>query len=67
MNISNKLKYIRGVLLISQQELAQRLKIAFCTINRLENGRNKANFITEKKIEKFCKENNIVIEEREYE
>ena len=63
MDFSEKLKYARGVLLISQKELAGLLKVSFCTINRLENGKNKPNFITEKKFEKFCLERSIMIGE----
>ena len=59
MNFSEKLKYVRGVLLISQKELADLLGVSFCTINRLENGRNKPNFITEKKFELLCSKNSL--------
>ena len=63
MEFNEKLKYVRGVLLISQKELAEILNVSFCTINRLENGKNKPNFITEKKFEKLCLEKSIKIGE----
>ena len=65
MKCNEKLKYVRGVLLISQQELAKLLNVSFCTINRLENGKNKPNFITEKKLEKLCLENAITLGEKD--
>lgn len=64
MEFYEKLKYVRGILLISQQELAKLLNVSFCTINRLENGKNKPNFITEKKLEKLCLENSILLGEK---
>ena len=65
MEFNEKLKYVRGCLLISQQELAKLLNVSFCTINRLENGKNKPNFITEKKLEKLCIENSITLGEKD--
>ena len=63
MEFNEKLKYVRGVLLISQKELAELLNLSFCTINRLENGKHKPNFITKKKLEKLCLEKSIKIGE----
>lgn len=63
MDFYEKLKYVRGVLLVSQKELAKLLDVSFCTVNRLENGKNKPNFITEKKLEKLCLKNSIIIGE----
>ena len=64
MKFNEKLKYIRGLLLISQKGLAKLLNVSFCTINRLENGKNEPNFITEKKLEKLCLENSITLGEK---
>lgn len=58
-NFSERVKYVRGMLLITQTELANKLGISYCTINRLENAKTKPNYITIKKFEKFCKETNI--------
>lgn len=63
MEFCEKLKFVRGALLVSQKELAKLLNVSFCTINRLENGKNKPNFITEKKLEKLCLENSISLGE----
>ncbi len=63
MEFKDKLKYVRGILLISQNDLAKALDVSFSTINRLENGKNEPTFITQKKLDKFCAENNIIIGE----
>ena len=38
MTFAEKVKYVRGVLLISQKELAKELGVSNVTINRWENG-----------------------------
>lgn len=40
MQFKDKLKFVRAELLITQSELAKELGVSFCTINRLENGKN---------------------------
>ncbi len=63
MEFKDKLKHVRGVLLISQNDLAKALGVSFSTINRLENGKNEPTFITRKKLDRFCAENDIIIGE----
>ena len=63
MEFGEKLKYVRGVLLVSQKEMVDILGVSFCTINRLENCKNKPNYITEKKLEKLCSEKSIKLGE----
>ena len=63
MEFKDKLKYVRGILLISQYSLAQLLCVSFCTINRLENGKNIPNYITQKKFEKLCYDKHIEFED----
>lgn len=62
MEFKDKLKNVRGLLLISQAKLAEILGVSFSTINRLENGKNMPNFITVKKFEKICNDNAIFFE-----
>lgn len=50
MTFAEKVKYVRGVLLISQKELAKELGVSNVTINRWENGVINPAFLTEKKI-----------------
>ncbi len=63
MQFKDKLKFVRAELLITQSELAKELGVSFCTINRLENGKNQPNFLTQKRLEYFCRKNNVVFEE----
>ena len=62
MDFKDKLKLVRGVLVISQSTLAKMLDVSFCTINRLENGKTTPSFLTQKKLEKLCIEKDIAIE-----
>lgn len=63
MTFAEKVKYVRGVLLISQKELAKELGVSNVTINRWENGVTNPAFLTEKKIEAFCNARGIEIKE----
>lgn len=62
MEFKDKLKNVRGMLLISQVQIAKTLGVSFSMINRLENGKNMPNFITEKKFEKLCRDTGIIFE-----
>ena len=53
MTFAEKVKYVRGVLLISQKDLAKELGVSNVTINRWENGVINPSFLTEKKFEAF--------------
>ena len=63
MTFAEKVKYVRGVLLISQKELAKELVVSNVTINRWENGVISPAFLTEKKFEAFCNARGIEIKE----
>lgn len=63
MTFAEKVKYVRGVLLISQKDLAKELGVSNVTINRWENGVINPSFLTEKKIEAFCNARGIEIKE----
>lgn len=51
MNYSEKIKYIRDVLLLTQMELAKELGVAFATVNRWENGHIEPSIRSKRKIE----------------
>lgn len=53
------IKAIREQLLLTQQELADKLGVSIVTIQRAEKGQVVTSFKTRKKIIAFCKENNI--------
>lgn len=62
MTFAEKIKYVRIVLNLSQEELARKINVSYATINRLENSKNKPKYETLLSFEKFCKENNIEFE-----
>ena len=55
---------LRSVLNVSQAEMADILSVSYPSVNRWENGRAVPIKIVRIRIEKLCKENNIVIEEK---
>ena len=59
MDFSDKIKYVRAELLISQKELAKELGVSYVTISRLESSKVKPSFLTVKRLENFCKEKGI--------
>ena len=62
MTISEKLKKIREIKKITQEQLANELNIAFATVNRWEKGAIEPNDENIAKIEKYCEDNGIMIE-----
>lgn len=59
MEFSDKIRFAREELGITQEELAKKLGVAFATINRWEQGLTTPHASTEKKLYDFCKENGI--------
>ena len=49
MEFSQKIKLVRNVLNISQENLAKELGVSFATINRLENGKTLPSYKTIRK------------------
>ena len=64
MSFSEKVKYVRTELKLSQEELARELGVSFATINRWENGSYNPSRLAKKAFDDFCKENNIVEEDK---
>lgn len=63
MNFSDKIRFVRDKLGLTQEELANKLGVAFATINRLEQGVTTPQISTERKFYAFCKENNVSFSE----
>ena len=63
MTFGEKVKYVRGTLLISQKDLAKELGVSNVTINRWEKGAINPSSLTEKKFEAFCNARGIEIKE----
>ena len=63
MEFKDKVKIVRkNILMISQEDLAQKLGVAFATVNRWESGRCKPNYSAQRAFADFCKRNNIDVE-----
>ncbi len=64
MSFAEKVKYVRTELKLSQEDLARELGVSFATINRWENGSYNPSRLAKKAFDDFCKENNIVEEDK---
>lgn len=62
MVFSEKVKYVRMKLYLSQVALAKELGVSFATINRWENGKTEPNLMLEGKFVDFCKNKGITFE-----
>jgi len=62
MTYAQKIKKLREVLLITQQELADLLGVSIVTVNRWENGKYEPTMKIKRKIVELSKTNNIELE-----
>lgn len=62
MDFSEKVKYVRVNLNLSQEDLARELGVSFATINRWENGSYNPSRLAKKAFEDFCNTKNIKFE-----
>lgn len=62
MIFSEKVKYVRGKLYLSQDALAKKLGISFATVNRWEKGHGEPSWVLECKFNDFCEKNGIKLE-----
>jgi DNA-binding XRE family transcriptional regulator len=65
MTYAQKIKKLREVLLITQQELAELLGVSIVTVNRWENDRFEPTIKIKRKLQALFKENNIKTEREE--
>lgn len=63
INYAKALVELRSKLNISQTEMAVLLNVSYPSVNRWENGRATPVKIARVRIEKFCKENGVELEE----
>ena len=54
MSFSEKVKYVRTELKLSQEDLARELGVSFATINRWENGSYNPSRVARKAFDDFC-------------
>ena len=60
MEFKDKLKIVRKhILMISQEDMAKKLGVAFATVNRWEAGRCKPNYKAQRAFVEFCKNHDI--------
>ncbi len=64
MSFAERVKNVRIELKLSQEDLAHKLGVSFATINRWENGSYNPSRLAKKAFDDFCKENNIVEEDK---
>jgi len=66
MELAKKIKEIRMYNFLSQKEFAQKLGVSYATVNRWETGRTKPNIKALKKIDDYCKNENIDCDVRQF-
>lgn len=59
MSFPEEIKKIRQRSFLTQQDFANKIGVAFSTVNRWESGRAKPNLKAMKSINAFCLENNL--------
>lgn len=64
MSFSEKVKYVRTELKLSQEDLARELGVSFATINRWENGNYQPSRLARKAFEEYCEKKNIQVEDK---
>lgn len=61
MDFAEKVKFVRTLLKLSQEELAHELGVSFATINRWENRNYQPSRLAKNAFEDFCEKNAIDI------
>ena len=66
MEFKDKVKTVRkSIMMLSQEEMAKKLGVAFATVNRWESGRCKPNYSAQRAFAEFCKNNGIDLDSLE--
>lgn len=66
MEFGKKIKEIRMNGFLNQEEFADKLGVSFATVNRWENGKTLPNIKAMKKLDEYCKTENIECDIRDY-
>lgn len=56
---SEKVKWVRGQLLLTQEEMAAEIGVTPSTVSRWENTQRNPSFLGEKQFERFCERKGI--------
>jgi len=65
MEFSEKIKFVRDKMNMSQEDLARALNVSFATINRWENSRTKPIRMARMLFDAYCEKNGIVFDEND--
>lgn len=65
MTFSEQVKSVRATLLLSQEQLAEKLGVSYVTVSRWESKGIEPSFLTKAKFNRFCEENGIVFDSNE--
>ena len=65
MEFSEKVRFVREKLKISQEDLARALNVSFATINRWENSKTKPIKVAQAAFYSYCEKHAISFEESE--
>lgn len=65
MILQEEIKRLRTRCFLTQEDFANKLGVAFSTVNRWEQGKSKPNLVAMKNIKAFCDENDIAYKEIE--
>lgn len=65
MDYSSALRQLRAEMDVSQQQLAELLKVSFISVNRWENGKHEPTVIVKERLKKLFKQYNITLEEKQ--
>jgi len=65
MDFSDKIRYVRGKLNMTQEDLAHELNVSFATVNRWENSKYKPIKIARVAFDEFCEKHSITFDENE--
>lgn len=66
MDLAKKIKEIRLHNFLSQEEFAKRLGVSYATVNRWETGKTVPNIKALKKLDDYCKTENIDCDVHEF-
>jgi Predicted transcriptional regulator len=63
MDFSQKVRYVREKLNMSQEDLARALNVSYATINRWENSKNKPVKMAQAAFNDFCNKHSITFDD----
>jgi DNA-binding transcriptional regulator YiaG len=63
MDFKDKVKAVRLKVMMSQHDFAKELGLAYCTINRWEQGKNEPNFKAQRIFYEYCQKKGITFDE----